>query len=62
MRSGDRELLQTAWQTDRQWQSQWRPSPTLRTQLQEMDKNTGNTRQYRNKTVCVGCTERTSVV
>ena len=25
-------------------------------------KNNGNTRQYRNKTVCVGCTERTLVV
>jgi hypothetical protein len=57
------ELLQAEWQTDRQtWRSQRWPSPTLRTQLQEMDKNTGNTRQYRNTTVCVGFTERTSVV
>jgi len=24
-------------------------------------KNNGNTRQYRNKTACVGCTERTLV-
>jgi len=28
----------------------------------EDEQNNGNTRQYRNKTVCVGCTERTSVV
>jgi hypothetical protein len=33
-----------------------------RTNVQGMDKNNGNTRQYRNKTVCVGCTESTLVV
>jgi len=27
-----------------------------------MDKKNGNTRQYRNKIVCVGCTESTLVV
>ena len=28
----------------------------------EHGQNNGNTRYYRNKTVCVGCTERTLVV
>jgi hypothetical protein len=30
--------------------------------LTEDGQNNGNTTQYRNKTVCVGCTERTLVV
>ena len=30
--------------------------------VQGMEKNNGNNRQYRNKIVCVGCTERTLAV